>query len=330
MRKLIPALATLLAVGMLVSACGASPNARPTATDTGGDPTELTFAVVPTDDSAELERSFEPVVAAIEKATGIPTKIQAVSSNSGVIEAQVAERVDIATYGAFSYYLAAGVADVAPVAVDQRTPEQGSGAVQSYGVVKSGSTVVELADVRGLDVCFTDPASTTGYLAAAAALKGVGVNPEADVSPVFVGSHDVAVTQMLAGDCDVAFVAGTFVDEILPARGVITEGDTTTFWTSEDIPGSPIVLGNWLSEELRNKIVSAITETDAVQAHEDGLCETQTREIPESWGSNFSGGTACLWGGTQAFAFEPANAATFAVIDTICEELDADVCRGNG
>ncbi|UOR01919.1 phosphate/phosphite/phosphonate ABC transporter substrate-binding protein [Leucobacter allii] len=327
MRKSLPALAAILSAGLLLTACGQSPNAR-TDDAAGGDPSELVFAVVPTDDSSELEKSFEPVVAAIEEATGIPTSIQAVSTNSGVIEAQVAERVDIATYGAFSYYLASSVADVTPVAMDQRTPEPGSGAVQSYGVVAAGSDIAEIADVAGANVCFTDPASTTGYLTAAVALQEAGIDPESEITPVFVGSHDVAVTQMLAGDCDVAFVAGTFIDDILPARGVISEGDTSTIWKSDGIPGTPIVLGDWLSDDLRAQITEAVTGTDAVQAHAAGLCETQTREAPPEWGEEYVGETACLWGGTQAFAFEPADDETYAVISDICSVLDADVCRG--
>jgi len=329
MKKTMVLAASVMAAGLLLAGCGASPNARP---DDGGSasdaPAELVFAVVPTDDSEELENSFLPVVAAIEETTGIPTRIEAVSSNAGVIEAQVAERVDIATYGAFSYYLAADVADVAPIAKDQRTPEAGSGAVNSVGVVAPGSAISSLEDVAGKNVCFTDPASTTGYLTAAAAMTEAGIDPEADISPLFVGSHDVAVTQMLAGDCDIAFVAETFVTTILPDRGVIAEGDTETVWTSDPIPGTPIVVGNWLDEELRDQIVEAVTEYNAVTAFEAGLCDEQNREAPAEWGEEFAGETACKWGGTGAFAFEPATSSDYDVINAICQTLNTDVCRG--
>ena len=329
MKKTTALAASVMAAGLLLAGCGASPNARPDDGDSASDaPAELVFAVVPTDDSEELENSFLPVVAAIEETTGIPTRIEAVSSNAGVIEAQVAERVDIATYGAFSYYLAADVADVAPIAKDQRTPESGSGAVNSIGVVAPGSTITGIEDVAGKNVCFTDPASTTGYLTAAAAMTEAGINPETDISPLFVGSHDVAVTQMLAGDCDIAFVAETFVTTILPERGIIAVGDTRTVWTSDPIPGTPIVIGNWLDEDLRDQIVQAVTEYNAVTAFEAGLCEEQNREAPAEWGDEFAGATACKWGGTGAFAFEPAAASDYDVIDTICQTLQTDVCRG--
>jgi phosphonate transport system substrate-binding protein len=329
MKKATVLAATVMATGLLLAGCGASPNARVDDADSAsGAPAELVFAVVPTDDSEELENSFLPVVAAIEEATGIPTRIEAVSSNAGVIEAQVAERVDIATYGAFSYYLASDVADVAPVAKDQRTPEPGSGAVRSLGVVTPDSAISSIEDVAGKNVCFTDPASTTGYLTAAAAMTEAGINPETDINPLFVGSHDVAVTQMLAGDCDIAFVAETFVTTILPERGIIAEGDTETVWTSDPIPGTPIVVGNWLDEDLREKIVQAVTDYNAVTAFEADLCAEQNREAPAEWGEEFSGATACKWGGTGAFAFEPATSSDYDVISQICQTLETDVCRG--
>ncbi|MDF2574380.1 MAG: hypothetical protein K0S05_1292 [Agromyces sp.] len=329
MNKTLLSTATFLAAALMLTGCGASPNARGGEEDSASSaPSELVFAVVPTDDSEELENSFRPIVAAIEEVTGIPTRIEAVSSNAGVIEAQVAERVDIATYGAFSYYLASDVAEVTPVAKDQRTPEPGSGAVLSLGVVAAGSDIASVEDVRGKNVCFTDPASTTGYLTAAVALNEAGIDPESDINPLFVGSHDVAVTQMLAGDCDVAFVAEPFVTTILPGRGIIAEGDTETVWTSEPIPGTPLVVGDWLSDELRAQIIEAVTGYNAVTAYEAGFCEEHHREAPEQWGAEYAGETACLWGGTGAFAFEAAEAADYDLIGEICEALDTDVCRG--
>lgn len=328
MHKIFKTVTALAAASLLFTACGASPNARSDSNGAAGEsPESLVFAVVPTDNSEELENSFEPIVAAIEKETGLPTSIEAVSSNAGVIEAQAAERVDVAVYGAFSYYLAKDVADVTPVAMDQLTPEPGSGAVQSFGVVAAGSDITELQDVKGKDVCFTDPASSTGYLAGAAGLINIGLDPKTDINPIFAGSHDVAVTQMLAGDCDVAFVAGTFITDLLPARGVIEDGDVETIWTSPDIPGTPLVVGNWLPEDLRTQISDAVLNYNAVSAAEAGLCPDAQREAPEPWGEEYAGQMACEWGGTGAFAFEPATDADFDSIAEICETTQAEVCR---
>ncbi|WFP16239.1 phosphate/phosphite/phosphonate ABC transporter substrate-binding protein [Citricoccus muralis] len=327
MRHHLKPLIALSCTALLLSACGESPNAR--SSNTGSEaPSELVFAVVPTDNSEELLSSFEPVVAAIEEEAGIPVSIQAVSNNAGVIEAQVSQRVDVAVYGAFSYYLASDVADVTPIAMDQLTPEAGSGAVSSVGVTIPGSDITSLADVDGKDVCFTDPASTTGYLAAAAGLIEEGIDPEDDINPVFTGSHDVAVTQMIAGDCDIAFVAQTFVDVLLPARGVIEDGDTETIWVSDGIPGTPMVVGTWLPEDLQESIRRAMSEYNAVTAAEAGFCaDEDQRPAPEQWGDEYTDAMACEWGGTGAFAFEPATDESYDPIREICEATQAEVCR---
>src|SRR5690606_5584396 len=115
-----------------------------------------------------------------------------------------------------------------------------------------------------------------------------------------------------------------------PARGLIAEGDTETVWTSDPIPGTPVVVGNWLDDELRAQILEAVTEYNAVSAYEDGLCDEHNREAPPEWGAEYEGATACLWGGTGAFAFEPAADADYAVIGGICEALETDACRSEG
>lgn len=328
MHKKIQLGALLAITALAVTSCGTSPNAN-TNTQDGEAPTELVFAVVPTDNSEELTRSFEPIATAIEDEVDLPVTIQTVSNNAGVIEAQVAERVDIAVYGAFSYYLAENVADVTPFAKDQLTPEAGSGTVRSFGVTQPGSDISSIEDLSGKEVCFTDPASTTGYLAAAAGLTEVGIDPENDITPIFTGSHDIAVTQMLAGDCEAAFAAETFIEELLPARGVIEDGDTETFFESDGIPGTPMVIGNWLPDDIKDGVQRAMAEHNAVTAAESGFCsdDAQQREAPEPWGNDYQNATACLWGGTGAFAFEEATDADYDVIREICETTQAEVCR---
>lgn len=322
-RTLLPLSISLLAA-VLVAGCGESPNARG-AESADGEVTELVFAAVPTEQSDELEASFAPVIAALEQELDIPVSFEAVSSNAGVIEAQVAERVDVAVYGAFSYHLAREQADVTPVAVDILAPEA-EPAIHSYGMVRSDTTDVEsLADTAGKDVCFTDPASTTGYLAPAAGMIEAGINPDSDATKVFAGGHDTAVSSLLAGDCDVAFAAATFIDELLPARGQLQPDQVEKVWTSPAIPGPPFVVGNWLPEDMRTKITDTLTKYDAVSAAEAGFCEGAEQPAPEAWGEQ-AGEPSCKWGGTGAFAFVPTDDEAYATIREICETTQAEVC----
>lgn len=317
MTKKIAAATLGGAVAVALAACGQSPNAR-------GEDDALVFAAVPAEASEELEASFEPVVAALEHELDREVTFEAVSSNSGVIEAQVAERVDIAVYGAFSYYLAGTRADVTPVAVDVLGPGLEPG-VPAYGVVRADSDITSLDEAAGADVCFTDPASTTGYLAPASGLIEAGVDAETDVNATFAGGHDTAIGSMLAGDCDLAFAAATFIDVLLPARGELDPEEVDVVWESSVVPGPPFVVGDWLGEELRTAITEALTAYDAVSAAEAGFCEGAEQPAPEQWGE-IAGEPSCTWGGTGAYAFVPTDDAAYDPIREICEITEAEVC----
>jgi phosphonate transport system substrate-binding protein len=324
MRKTVLSSAVLLLAASVLAGCGQSPNARG-AEPENNEVSELVFAAVPSEQSEELEASFKPVIAALEDELGIPVKFEAVSSNAGVVEAQVAKRVDVAVYGAFSYYLASSVADVSPVAVDIREPDADPG-VHSYGIVDSKNTGIKtLKDAAGKDICFTDPASSTGYLAPAAGLIQAGVNPDSDAKKIFAGGHDTAVASLLAGDCDLAFAATPFVDDILPARGLLKDGQVEKVWTSPAIPGPPFVVGNWLPEDVRQGIADALTKYNAVSAAEAGFCEGREEPAPETWGDE-AGKPSCKWGGTGAYAFVAADKDDYATIREICETTKAEVC----
>lgn len=90
-----------------------------------------------------------------------------------------------------------------------------------------------------------------------------------------------------------------------------------------------MVIGNWLPEELRNQITDAVLKYNAVSAAEAGLCPENQREALAPWGEEYAGKMACEWGGTGAFAFEPATDEDFASIRDICETTQAEVCRND-
>lgn len=312
------------AVGLL-SACGAGPGATRSEAGDGERPAELVFAAVPSEESQNLEASFSPLISALEERLGIPVKFQAVASNAAVVEAQVAKRVDIAVYGAFSYHLAASRADIEPVAVPLPAPKGEAGAY-SYGVTRGDDTAIgSLQDVKGKDICFTDPGSTTGYLQPLASLKEAGVDAEKDAETVFTRGHDTAVASLLAGDCDIAFVGDVFIDQILPARGLLKPDQVRKVWTSPLIPGPPVVVGTWLPQDIRDAVTETVTGLTATGAVESGLCEGAEIEGPPTWGEH-AGARACTLGTSTAWTFVPADDSTYEPITRICEVTQAEVC----
>lgn len=326
-RLLTPA---VVVMAMALAGCvgtreGASGN-QDSAASSGGAKTELVFAAVPVEESQNLENSFKPLIATIEKETGAKVTFQPVASNSGVIEAQIAKRVDVAQYGAFSYYLASSKADVTPVAVPVQFPDGQPGA-KGYGVKRAGDTSItnDLTSLKGKNICFTDPGSTTGYLQPLASMKEAGFDPEKDAKVVFSKGHDTAVASLLAKDCDVAFVGDLFIDALLPAKGLLKPGQVEKIYTTPLIPGPPIVVGNWLPEEQRTKIQDAITKYTAIQAAEQNLCPGAEVDAPKPWGDQ-AGKKACVLGTSEAWQFVKADKASYDSIQKICDVTKAEVC----
>lgn len=336
-RRRVVRLGSLALVAAVVAGCGGGEAGSDDGTaaaegdaaaDEGGSSDEpLVFAAVPVDETEELEQAFAPLVDKIASDLGREVSFEPVASNAGVIEAQIAERVDIAVYGAFSYHLASSRADVTAIAGPVRAPDVAPSAI-GYGVVRADSDIESLEDLAGTDICFTDPGSTTGYLQPSASLLDAGVDPETDANAIFAGGHDTAVTSLLAGDCDAAFVGDVFINQLLPARGVLDPDDIRRIYETPELPPPPVVVGNWLDEQTVEAIQSSITELNALEMAEQGMCEGNTYEAPEPWGEDHAGEPACPMGASNAFRFVELDDAAFEPIRAICETTQADVCQG--
>ena len=99
------------------------------------------FAPVPAENAAAAIANWAPFVRGLERELGIKVEQVNPTDYAGVIEAQLSNKVDLAMYGPFSYYLATQAgAKIDPVAVV--VSQIGTPATyQSYLVTKAGSTI---------------------------------------------------------------------------------------------------------------------------------------------------------------------------------------------
>src|SRR5690606_1868054 len=80
-----------------------------------------------------------------------------------------------------------------PVEVMFKSVRHGSDTYRAQIFVHADSGINDVQQLKGKKFAFVDPASTSGYLFAAHALKKAGIDPEKDIQPVMAGSHDGAV-----------------------------------------------------------------------------------------------------------------------------------------
>ncbi|WP_031465410.1 phosphate/phosphite/phosphonate ABC transporter substrate-binding protein [Sciscionella sediminilitoris] len=279
-RQAFASFACLAAVFGL-AACGSS-----AAQDSGSgrDPGELVFASIPSENATSLQQEMHPLVAMLERETGKKIKVQNATNYAAVIEGQRAGKIDIAAYGPLSYVVAkANGVRITPIGAQvQRKGDPPQ--YRSYGLVKAGSPIKDLAGFNGKKVCFVDPNSTSGYLYPKAGLTEAGVDPDKGISPVMSGGHDASALAVANGQCDAGFAYDSMVDKLLPQRGQLPKNALRVVWKSAMIPGSPIAISDNLPGQTKHQLTQAFAgKANADYLRTKGFCSGNC-DIQGYWG----------------------------------------------
>lgn len=277
-----------------------------------GWPKELVVGVVPAENAATQLVRMKNFLSVLEKDTGLPIKFYTATDYAGIIEAQVAGRVDVAWYGPFSYVLAkARGGKIEPFAapIPSATGKPG---YYSYGIAKgTNATVSSLADFKGKNVCFTDAASTSGYLYPLAGLLAIGLQ-SSDYKATLAGGHDKSVLAVKSGQCDVGFAYDDMVDVNLIEKGLIQKGDVKVVWKSTPIAGSPMAIRVDLPKTLQEVVKKSILEMNVPGFVAKGLCATEK---------------GCYILEDSSWGFTPVNDAYYDGIRQVCEATRSSKCR---
>ena len=184
------------------SAAAAASTAAPAATaDPHADwPSKFIVGLFAGDDPQATTFTNEPFRAYLQEQLGIPVEIITGGSYSAVIEAMRVKKADAMSVGPFSYTLAVQEANAealgAGISANAKDPKYDPKLLPYYYsviITKKGSGVANLADLKGKDFTFVDPASTSGHLMPKALLIKNGLDPDKDMKTVFAGSHPSSV-----------------------------------------------------------------------------------------------------------------------------------------
>ncbi|MDQ0116353.1 phosphate/phosphite/phosphonate ABC transporter substrate-binding protein [Paenibacillus harenae] len=155
-----------------------------------------------------------------------------------MIEAMRSEKIDITTYGPFGYIIAAERSGAKLLAAMNNGPgTEGTSVI----IVPKDSPAQTIADLKGKNFLFADPASTTGHLyPRAAIMKAVGIaNEEIETyfsNVSFSGGHDKSLLAIANGDADGAATCSQCIKMIADA-GLIKEDDVRVIGESDPIAG---------------------------------------------------------------------------------------------
>jgi phosphonate transport system substrate-binding protein len=176
-RPLVP-IVVLILLG--VAASGRAANARR--------PNQLTIGLLPGESAPTVIRLNEPMRAYLEKRLGIPVRLMVGANYAATGEALRFGRIDIAYLGPVTYVKQSRHAKLIPFA---RPSHTGVGpAFHAVIIVPSDSKATRLADLKGNEVAFGDPASTSGTWVPQYQLLAAGLTARRDYTPRILGAHD--------------------------------------------------------------------------------------------------------------------------------------------
>jgi phosphonate transport system substrate-binding protein len=250
----------VLAVALLTIAGWVTPSAAADASW----PKEITFALLSTENSAEITRRWGPIMAQLEKDLGIKVKSVTGTDYRSTIEALKFKKAEIGHLGPKSYVEASNnnYANVEPIA--QLQLANGSLGYRSCLIVHSDSDMFSPEDMAGKTFAFNDPNSTSGYLVPSAFfMMEMSVDPKKYFSKVtFSGSHEASI---LAVANKKAEVASTNLPDLqqLTREGKVPRSALRVIWVSKLIPNDPIVVRKDMPASLRSAITESLTTMKA-------------------------------------------------------------------
>jgi len=230
----------------------------------------LRVMLVPADGGTEdgTLADFKPMFNSLSKTTGLHFDMKVGQSYAAVITAMVNQQADIAWFGAVSYLEAKkrGGAELLSLSV-----KKGESVYYSGIFVPRNSGINSLADLKGKDVAFGDPHSTSSFVYPMAMIIKSGIDPIRDLKSIrLTGSHTNSLNALSEGHVDAACASFTLFEKAVK-NGAIDATKFKPLVKSDPIPNPPMALNPKLSPIMKAKLRVAIHEVHQAPGIEPGM-----------------------------------------------------------
>jgi phosphonate transport system substrate-binding protein len=218
------------------------------------------FGVEPYDTAARLVPIYEHVGKLISEKLGCDVKVFVTTNYNAEIEAMRNGKLEIGEFGPLGYVLAHQVAKAQAVAAfgtKDGKPDTYWASIVTY----PGSGIKTVAEIRGHSFAFSDPASTSGHLFPAFALRKAGLDPDKDVRAIYAGSHTASFEALYNHKVD-AGELNSEQEESAKQRGHFKDGDLVFLWKSDPIPNDPIAVRGDLPEGFKQRLTMVLQTLD--------------------------------------------------------------------
>jgi phosphonate transport system substrate-binding protein len=218
------------------------------------------FGVEPYDTAPKLGPIYQQIGKLIGDKLGCEVQVFVTTNYNAEIEAMRNGKLEMGQFGPLGYVLAHQVAKAEAVA----TLADKNGNPSTYWasiVTWSGSSLKTIQDLRGHSFAFSDPASTSGHLFPAYALRKAGLDPNSDVKGIYAGSHTAAFEALRNHKVEAGELNSQQI-ESATQRGAYKEGDVVFLWKSDPIPIDPIAIRGDLPEGFKKRLTAILQNLD--------------------------------------------------------------------
>ncbi|HUV07000.1 MAG TPA: phosphate/phosphite/phosphonate ABC transporter substrate-binding protein [Spirochaetia bacterium] len=252
MKKLFTLwLGPILMISMLfLGSCAKKP-------ELGSEENPVVWAFVPSGEAERVAAGSKKVAELLHRVTGFSLEASVATDYAGVIAALSAEppKAHMASMSTFSYILAADreIAEAALVSVRFGRPTY-----NGQLIVRAGSGIQKIAQLKGKRFARPDPLSTTGWVIPMLTMRAAGINPEQDLAEIVdAGSHESVVEAVYNGDVDAGSTYADARDRIEKDHPDVKK-KVVVIEVTPDIPNDGVQFVPSMPQEMREKIVKAL------------------------------------------------------------------------
>jgi phosphonate transport system substrate-binding protein len=217
--------------------------------------TVLRVTTIPEEAATEQIRKFGPLTKYLERTVGTKVDFVPVNDYPAAVEALVNKQVELVWFGGFTYVQAQIRSGGKIIPIAQREEDT---SFRSVFITQTNSGIKRLADLKGKQVSFGSPSSTSGHAMPRSFLLDAGIDPEKDFKRVaYSGAHDATIAAVVNGRVDAAAL------DITVWRKFVSENKVDTTKVDVFFTSPPFYNYNWsvhadMPAPLREKITAAL------------------------------------------------------------------------
>jgi phosphonate transport system substrate-binding protein len=218
-------------------------------------PQKLVIGLLPGESAPTVIRLNEPFRGYLEKKLGIPVELVVGADYAATGAALRFGRLDMAYLGPVTYVLQSRKTKLHPVV---RPSHAGVGpSFKAAIIVPAGSSAKAVADLRGKDIAFGDPASTSGTWVPQFMLWNAGLAPGRDYVPISLGAHDAVALAVQNGKVQAGGLSLPIYKRLI-SEGKVDASKVRLLVESPAIPEYMWTLRDGLDPSFRDELARAL------------------------------------------------------------------------